>query len=730
MTCTSNCGCSAAQPATEHHFRARGLEGPEEAAALRRALASLLPEDDIRIDVGLGKVSVPAGIDVGTEQLRRAALRANVELDDWRDEHGHEHAAQGDAWIKGLTIASGVAFSAGLALGFAGSQSLATGAYVFSAVLGATPIAGHAWESLRRLRADMHVLSMLAIVGGGLIGEWQEGAAVAFLFSLSILLEGWCVGRARRAIGELIGRAPKTARLLAEGDEAREVAVADIAVGDLLLIRPGEAVPLDGRIEQGATHVNQSPITGESRPVERAAGDEVFAGSINGEGALRLRVLRRAAETKLARIIRMVEEAQARRARVQRWTEKFAVAYTPLMIAVALAVGLVPPLLGAMAWGESLYRGLVVLVIACPCALLISIPVSIVAGLTRAAREGVLVKGGVFLEEAARIKAVAFDKTGTLTRGRLRVHDVIPADGAEPGALLRAAACLEVASEHPIAAAILEAADARGLGVKPAESFSAVPGMGAQGSVDGEAWWIGNERMAARFGATASWPGIDSDAAVLAVGRGARVEGFITLADTVRGDARDAVSQLHALGVKPTVMLTGDDSRVAQVIAHEVGIDEVLAGLLPEEKLAAVEKLVARHAHVAMVGDGINDAPPLAAATLSIAMARGGTDAAIETASVGLLRDDPALVPWLVAHARRVRAIVLQNVLFVLVVKALFLVMAALGMATLWMAVLADVGATLLVTANALRLLRAPGKVSVEGEADVAPEWVGTPAEV
>ncbi len=591
--------------------------------------------------------------------------------------------------------------------------------YLASVVVGAWFIAPKALAAIRRMRPDMNLLMVIAVMGAVAIGEWFEAATVTFLFAIALLLEHWSADRARRAIGALMDLAPATARYLCphHGD-VHEAHIEDVEVGATVLVRPGEKIPLDGEVTKGASLVNQAPITGESAPVPKNPGDEVFAGTINGDGALEFKVTKPANDTTLARIIHLVQEAQSRRAPAEQWVEKFARYYTPAMMALAVAIVVVPPLFFGGAWAEWLYRGLVVLVIACPCALVISTPVSIVSGLTAAARNGVLIKGGMYLEACSHLRAMAMDKTGTLTYGHPEVQEVIPFNGHTPEELLERAAALEAESEHPLARAILRKAESQGVAAARAEGFRALKGRGAEGVVDGRAFWIGSHRLMHEKGQET--PEIHDAAekleeaghSVIAVGNEEHVCGLISVADGVRESARASVAAIKQLGVRKVVMLTGDNEGTAQAVAKATGVDAVHAELLPEDKVREVEELVQEFGHATMIGDGVNDAPAMAVATFGIAMGAIGTDAAIETADIALMSDDLSKIPWLIRHSRRTLGVIKQNISFALGLKVVFIVLTLFGAASLWMAIAADTGASLLVISNGLRLL--DGKVRPE----------------
>jgi len=715
-------------------YRVRGLDCAEEVAALRDTVGPLVGGGDkLAFDLLNGRMTLlPGARPVSDARIARAARRAGLAAEPWRtgEAAATEGLPRGRLW---LTAASGVALAVGLAVqageGLFGTRAgaglplAAVLAYALAIALAGRPVVVKAWWAARRLRPDIHLLMTLAVAGAIGIGEWFEAATVTFLFALSLALEGWSVGRARRAISALLRLAPETVRVRLDSGEERATAATEVAVGTRFVVHAGERIALDGRVVAGESAVDQAPITGESVPVAKGPGDAIYAGTINREGVLEVASTKAAGETTLARIIRMVEEAQGRRARVEQWVERFARVYTPIVIVLALAVCLVPPLAFGLPWQEWFYRALVLLVIACPCALVISTPVSIVAALACAARAGVLVKGGNFLELPARLAAVAFDKTGTLTCARPEVVALVPLDGHSERELLERAAALEARSNHPLAGAILACARARGMAAPAAESLRLLPGKGVTGEVAGERFWLGSDRYRVERGLNAGEAAARAEAleregkTVIMVGNERHVCGLVAVADAVRPGAAEAVARLRALGVRRLVMLTGDNRATAEAIAREVGLDAVHAELLPEDKMQAISRLVASHGTVAMVGDGVNDAPAMAQATLGIAMGAAGSDVAIETADVALMTDDLGRLPWLVAHARRTVAIVRENIVCALAVKAVFVALALAGLASLWGAIAADVGASLVVVANALRLLKAPAGTALPVQA-------------
>ncbi|MEW7847329.1 heavy metal translocating P-type ATPase [Massilia aurea] len=569
------------------------------------------------------------------------------------------------------------------------------------------------WAALRHRDLNINALMSIAVTGAVLIGQWPEAAMVMVLFALAELIEARALDRARDAVGRLMALTPERVTLRGNNGAWTEVDAAGVAVGALARVAPGERVALDGEVTAGESAVNQAPITGESMPVFKTVGDKVFAGTINDTGSFEYRVTAPHDNSTLARIIRTVQEAQGRRAPTQRFIDRFAAIYTPTVFAIALLVAILPPLLLGGAWGDWIYKALVLLVIACPCALVISTPVTVVSGLARAARAGILVKGGVYLEQGAALRSIALDKTGTITEGRPALAEAVPLS-ADLDAALRLAAALAARSDHPVSGAISRHWQRTGAAAVPpdVDGFVALPGRGTRGVIAGSLVQLGNARMLAEAGIADTRANVimarleGAGQTAVALCQGGRVLAVFGVADTVRATSIQAIARLHRLGVQ-TLMLSGDNAIATAAIARQVGIDDARGALLPAEKLAIVEAEVARHGAVGMVGDGINDAPALARATIGFAMGAAGTDAAIETADVALLDDDLRKLPEFIVLSRRTRAILRQNIGAALGIKALFLVLAIGGWATLWMAVFADVGASLLVIFNGLRLLRA-----------------------
>ncbi len=583
--------------------------------------------------------------------------------------------------------------------------------YLAAIVVGGYYPARSGVNALRTSRTlDTNLLTSVAAIGAAAIGQWTEGATVIFLFSVGEALESYAMERTRRSIRSLVELAPGEAVVRRGGREFR-LPVREIVPGDAVLIRPGERIPVDGQVTQGASSVNQAPITGESVPSDKSSGDEVYAGTINLEGALEVRVTRLAEDTSLARIIRMVEDAQARQAPSQRYVDAFARHYTPAVVAGALAIAGVPPLFFGQPLGPWLYRALALLVVSCPCALVISTPVSIVSAIANAARNGVLIKGGAYLEQAGSIRVVAFDKTGTLTVGEPEVTDVIPALGHSAEEVLTLAAAVEARSEHPLGRAINRRAAAAAVEAPPADHFAALPGRGARAETGGREVYVGSLRLFEELGvATAQAKEVldrlqgEGKTAVV-VGTQAETIGVVAVADQLRETSHATIRGLKEAAVRRVVMLTGDNEATAAAIGRTLGIDEYRADLLPADKVAAVERLRRDYGKVAMVGDGINDAPALAAASVGIAMGTG-TGTALETADIALMSNDLRKLPYTIRLSRRTLGIVKQNIGFALAVKLLAVAAVFPGWLTLWLAVLADTGASLVVIANGLRLLR------------------------
>ena len=670
-----------------------------------------------------GIVGVEHDGQVTDELIEQAARRIGLGL---APADARRPAARQLAWWRKprlLALAAGaVLLVAGLGLEFVlGAEQGASLAYAASIVVAGFYPLRSALDSLRQRRLTITTLLVVATIGAVALGVIEEAASLMVIFSLGEVLEEYASDRARGSIRALLALTPPVALLKGPtGPLATPVPVETLVPGDVVIVRPGERLPTDGRVVAGRSSVDQSPVTGESIPVEVAQGDGVFGGTVNGSGALDIQVTREWADTTLARIIRQVEQAEASKGQAERFADRFGAVYTPAMFVLALVVGLVPPLLGADL-REWLYRALVILVVSCSCALIISVPVSVVAAISRAARDGILVKGGVYVERLAAVRAVAFDKTGTLTRGRPELTDVIALDGRAPDEILRLAAGVEAVSEHPLAAAIVGAARERGLPFVTGSDLRAIPGVGVEAGIDGRRLFVG--RPVGERGASLTAQVRDELSRLEGEGKTAVVLvdadlpiGVLAVADALREGADRVIDDLRSLGIQRLVMLTGDNERTAEAIARMVGIGEWRAGLLPEDKMAAVEALRSEHGTIAMVGDGVNDAPALAVADIGVAMGAAGTDVALETADVALMADDLAKLPAAIRLARRAVANMHQNIALSLVTVGLLVGAALAGWLSLTEGLLLNEGSALLIIANGLRLLRrAPSPAPAKG---------------
>lgn len=695
---------------THETYRLEGMDCADCARTIERAVGRLAGVGEVSVSFPAARMTVE--FEPGLTSPDR--IRALVQRLGYRivDRSGGGGAGPRRLSRTVTTAGASAALVAALITDFLTGAS-ATGLYALAVAVGGVPLARSGIAALvANRRPTINLLMSVAVVGAAAIGAWLEAALVVVLFSVGEMLEGRAVDRARRELAGLVALAPATARVrrrvgtgpLASLQET-EVPVAELVVGDTVVVRPGERIPVDGVVRGGVSSVDQAPITGESAPVDKADGDAVFAGTLNQQGVLLIEATTAPGDTTLDRVAALVAEAQSRRSPSERWVDAFARWYTPLVMAAAAAAAVVPPLLLGADGGESVYAALALLILACPCALVISTPVAIVSALGRASAAGVLVKGGEYLERAAAIRAVAFDKTGTLTEGRPRLVGVHAHQGWDDDEVLALAAGVESASEHPLARAIVAAARTRGIEAPPVSDFTALTGLGARGAVHGREVVVGDLRLVADTSpADSDLVGrlrADGQTVVAVVVDGAPA-GVLGIADTLRETTPDAVAGLRSLGIDPILMLTGDNEATAAAIARSAGIHVVRAGLLPHDKAAEVD----RHDGIAMVGDGVNDAPALATADLGIAMGSAGSDTAIEVADIAVMGDDPAKVSGLIGLARWTRSVVRQNVAFSLASKLAAAAVLAAGALPLWGAVAADVGASLVVVANGLRLVR------------------------
>ncbi len=609
-----------------------------------------------------------------------------------------------------IAASSGILLAIGLVLEFELSQQF-YGHLLYLVVMG---VAGYriyknALTDLLHKRVEMNLLMSIAAVGAFLIGHAEEGASVIFLFFTAEFLEDYSVQRARNSVTSLLRLAPEEALVRRNGNEVR-MHVHDISIGETILVKPGEKVPLDGVVTDGSSGVNESPLTGESVPVSKKIGSQVYAGTINLDGFLEARVTKRSDETQIAKVAKLVQEAQRNKSPTEKFVNRFAGRYTPTVIALALLTAIVPTLLFGASLTTWVYRALILLVVSCPCALAISTPVSMVSSITGAARNGVLVKSASAIEGIAKLRLVAFDKTGTLTEGRLVVTDVLPVNRSSKNSVLAVAASLEAKSSHPIASAITELASKQDVELGDITEFKTIPGLGVEGTVGGEMYLVGSVNMFLERGVP--YPELtvtelqEAGKTTILVAHSNPKEtiGIIALADNIRPEAVQAVRELRWLGIE-TVMISGDNEYTAAAIAGKVGIDHFHSQLLPEDKVEEVETLTKKYGHVAMVGDGINDAPALAKASVGIAMGAIGTDVALETADVALMHDDVSKVSYLVGLSRKTMRVVKQNIWASILVKGGFAALAVVGLVSLWMAVaVGDMGLSLAVILNAMRL--------------------------
>lgn len=724
-------------------FRITTMDCSAEESEIRRALEPIPGIRSLGFQLGARTLKIDAAeeaIALALEAIRKAGfdplpiLAATAStLGATHHDHGHDHQhghgteARPDAGIARLAVALLLATGAEVISIFA-PEELAWKAAGMAVAALAIWLAGldvyhKGVAALFRLKLNINALMSVAVTGAFLIGEWPEAAMVMALYAIAELIEAKAVDRARNAIKGLLNLAPDQA--LVRGPDGSWITTrsTEVSVGSTIRVKPGERMPLDGMVTRGTGAVDQAPITGESIPVDKAAGDPVFAGTINQTGELEIRTTANASNTTLARIIIAVEQAQGTRAPTQRFVDRFAAIYTPAVFAIAILVAVATPFLLDLTWLEAAYKALVLLVIACPCALVISTPVTVVSGLSAAARRGILVKGGVYLEQARLLKAIALDKTGTITEGKPRLVEWKPWDDAEETLVKEAAASLAARSDHPMSKAIASGLDTNAVEV---QDFKALPGRGVQGSINGRNLILGNHRAIHESGQCS--PTLEAELAtheqqgrsITLLADETRVLALFAVADTIKQTSRQAIADLKALGVT-AVMLTGDNTATARAMAAQAGIDDARGDLLPEAKLDAIRDMQQRYGLTGMTGDGINDAPALAQADIGFAMGAAGTDTAMEAADVVIMNDNLLRVAETVRLSRRTHAVLWQNISLALGIKSVFLVWAVFGEATMWMAVFADMSASLLVVANGLRLLAGPQAADQRGHATVAP---------
>jgi len=695
----------------QSNFRLTGLDCADCAAKLEKKLSLEPWVEEAKINFGAAKLSIRYS---GTVE---DVLRIIEETGYGAEQDGQEQPqVEKSYWQKNkkiiLTALSGLLVGSGFLLSFAGAPGEVTvPLYLLAILSGGFYVARSGLYALKTFSLDMNFLMTAAVVGAAAIGEWSEAATVVFLFSLGNTLQAYTMEKTRKSIHALMELSPKETLVRRDGKE-QYVPLTEIKTGDVIIVKPGERIAMDGRVIAGRSGVNQAPITGESVPVDKRPGDEVFAGTINEQGSLDIEVTKLVQDTTLAKIIQLVEEAQAQKAPSQQFVDTFARYYTPAVILMAAAIALIPPLVLGQPFVPWFKKSLILLVISCPCALVISTPVSIVAAIGSAAKKGVLIKGGAYLEAAGALKALAFDKTGTLTNGRPEVTDIITLGDRTFEEILEIAAAIEVRSQHPLADAILKYAKNNNVTVPEGYGFESLTGRGAKIEMNGKTYYIGSPRLFEERGLdlsakTGEITRLQQEGkTVILVGDGREVYGLLAVADVVRDTGAKTVEMLKEAGVKQIIMLTGDNQETARSIAGKLGIDEFRAELLPEDKLSVIKDLLKQYGKVGMVGDGVNDAPALAASTVGIAMGGAGTDTALETADIALMGDDLSKLPYAMKLSRKALRVIKENIAFSIVVKGVFLVMTFMGAANLWMAVFADTGAALLVIANGMRLFK------------------------
>ena len=698
---------------TEKTYRIEGLSCTNCAGKFEKNVKQLPGVTSATVNFGASKISVEGQTTI--EELEEAGAFENLIIRD--DQENDEQVRSKESFIKrniALIISLGFILVAVISQLSLGEDHLLTKAlYILAIIIGGFDLFKEGFSDLIKLDFSMESLMTIAIIGAAFIGEWAEGSIVVILFAISEALERFSMDKARQSIRSLMDIAPKEA-LIRRNNVEQLVSVDKIDIDDIMIIKPGQKIAMDGLVINGHSSVNQAAITGESVPVEKQLDDEVFAGTLNEEGVLEVKVTKKVTDTTIAKIIHLVEEAQGERAPAQAFVDKFAKYYTPFIIIMALLIVVVPPLFFGGDWNKWLYQGLSILVVGCPCSLVISTPVSIVSAIGNAAKNGVLVKGGVYLEEIGHLRAIAFDKTGTLTKGKPVVTDFIATSSETDINYLSIISSLESLSQHPLASAILNEADKTNVDYKSIqiEDFQSITGKGLTGIHQNIRYYIGSPKLFSASvieetavkvqyrqfqeqGKTAMYFGTDE-----------QILGVIAVADEVRDSSAAVISELHKLSIEHTIMLTGDNTKTAESIGKQLGVTEIKGDLMPQEKLDSIKALRTTYNKVAMVGDGINDAPALAASTVGIAMGGAGTDTALETDDVALMGDDLQKLPFIVRLSRQTLKVIKQNITFSLGIKLLALLLVIPGWLTLWIAIVADMGATLLVTLNGLRLMK------------------------
>ncbi len=698
----------------ETTFKISGADCSDEVNAITKALSEVGVKSVV-VNLIAATATVQHSQEISDQKIRAAIESTGVKV---VEEESTSFLSTNKQRVL-LIVMSGIFLGIGLALEWTTELSHIWSLLIFGAstLVSGVLVFPKAYRAALQRSLDMNVLMSIAVVGAFAIREYSEAATVVFLFSLAELLEAFSIAKARQAIRAVMKLTPQIA-LVKKGDALVTLPVLEVKIDDLIIVRPGDSFPLDGTVIEGTSSVNQAPLTGESVPVDKKVGDQVFAGTVNEAGALTIRVTKAFQDTKISRVMKLIEEAQEQKAPSERFVDRFAKIYTPAVFLLAVGIAVLPPLVTGQSFDVWFYRALVLLVVACPCALVLATPISVVSGLASLAKQGVLVKGGKYLEALGKIRTVALDKTGTLTEGKFKVQTFRSFNGSTEVEVLRVAVALEKVSSHPLAKAVLEYAGSFEVTPADAKEYAAIPGRGAQGWVDSCLYFAGNHKLAHELGVCtpeteAYLIELEQKAlSVIIIGHRPHNEhkgnilGIFGLGDTLKPNARHAISELHRIGVSKVLVLSGDNQKTVDAIASLTGVDEAKGDLLPEDKVSRVKQLTAEYEFVAMVGDGVNDAPALANATIGISMGAAGTDSAIETSDVSLMQDDLSQLPKAIAQGRRVLSVIRFNIGFALATKAAFLILTIIGFSNLWLAVAADLGATVLVTLNALRLLR------------------------
>ncbi|MBO0444171.1 MULTISPECIES: heavy metal translocating P-type ATPase [Vagococcus] len=694
-------------------YRVEGLSCTNCAAKFEKNVKSIEGVTDAKVNFGAGKIKVEGTSSI--QEIKSAGAFENLIIQD--EDNQESEGVQKDSFLKrNWTLVISVILIA-IAFYFratAGENDIITKSLFISAiVIGGFSLFTEGIKDLLKLNFSMEVLMTVAIIGASIIGEWAEGSIVVILFAVSEALERFSMDKARQSIRSLMDIAPKEA-LIRRNNEEKMINVSDIQIGDIMIIKPGQKIAMDGVVIKGHSAVNQAAITGESVPIEKQIKDEIFAGTLNEEGILEVEVTKHVNDTTIAKIIHLVEEAQGERAPAQAFVDKFAKYYTPSIMAISALIIIIPPLFFGGDWNKWLYQGLSLLVVGCPCSLVISTPVSIVSAIGNSAKNGVLVKGGIYLEEIGGLKAIAFDKTGTLTKGTPSVTDFVVSDTNQENQYLSIISALEILSQHPLASAILKEADRRESNYQMIDimNFKSVTGKGIKGDYQGATYFVGSPKLfdselIRQASVMKNYEKLQEQGkTVMIFGTAQNILAIIAVADELRKSSSEVIAKLHQLGIEHTIMLTGDNIRTAKSIGEQVGVTDIKGDLMPQDKLDYIKELKEKYGKVAMVGDGVNDAPALASATVGIAMGGAGTDTALETADVALMGDDLQKLPFIVNLSRKTLKIIKQNITFSLSIKFLALLLIIPGWLSLWIAIVADMGATLLVTLNGLRLMK------------------------